>query len=105
MKYKKHPSILKIKEHLTLTTNFYFSKLPREVLSDHFDSLDPKMATLENDIPTKVLIDTKDIAIEYLSNIYHESIENQIFPNVLKIADVIPTHKQFERTNKTNYCP
>ena len=105
LKFKKHPSILKIKEHVTLTTDVYFPKPPREVLSDHLDSLDPKKATVENDIPTKILIDTKDIAIEYLSNIYHESIDNQIFPNILKIADVIPTHKQFEQTNITNYRP
>ena len=53
---------------------------------------------MENDIPTKILIDTKEIVIEHLSNIYYESILNQIFPNVLKIADIIPTHKKFEKT-------
>ena len=101
IKYKKHPSILKIKEHVTLTTNFYFSKPTSEFLSDHLE----RKPTVENDIPTKNLIDTKEIAIQYFSNIYHKSFVNQICPNIIKIADVIPTHKKFERTSKKNYHP
>ena len=60
---------------------------------------------MENDIPTNILIDTKEITSEYLTNIYHDSIENQIFPLSLKKADIIPLHKKFERTIAENYRP
>ena len=60
---------------------------------------------MENDIPTKILIDTKEITSEYLSKIYQESIENQIFPFSLKQAGIFPVHKQLERTTEKNYRP
>ena len=60
---------------------------------------------MENDIPTKILIETKDIVGEYLTNIYHKSIENQSFSLSLKKADVIPSRKQLDRTNVKNCRP
>ena len=54
---------------------------------------------MENDIPTKILIDTMEIANGYLTNIYHKCIHNQTFPLSLKNADVVPSHKQLERTS------
>ena len=57
---------------------------------------------MENDIPTKILLETKDIVGEYLTNIYHKSIENQSFPLSLKKADVIPSHKQLDSAKNSN---
>ena len=48
---------------------------------------------MENDIPTKILIDTKEIANKFLTNI----IDNQTFALSLKKADMIPSHKQLEK--------
>ena len=41
-KYKKHPSILKIKEHIKVTEKFTFSKPTPKELDVHLISLDPK---------------------------------------------------------------
>ena len=71
----------------------------------HLISLDPKKTAVENDIPTKNLIDTKEIANEFLTNIYHKCIDNQIFPLSLKKADVIPSHKQLEKSSVKNDRP
>ena len=60
---------------------------------------------MENDIPTKILIDTKEIANEFLINIYHKCIDHRIFPLSLKKADVIHSHKQLERTSVKHYRP
>ena len=60
---------------------------------------------MENDIPTKILIDTKEIANGYLTNIYHKCIDNQTSPLSLKETDVIPSHKQLERTSVKNFRP
>ena len=60
---------------------------------------------MENGIPTKLLIETNEISSKYLSEIYHRSVENQTFPNILKQADVIPIHKKDERTKIENYRP
>ena len=71
----------------------------------HLISLDPKKTAVENDIPTKILIDTKEIANEFLTNTYHKCIDNQTFPLSLKKADVIPSHKQLVKTSVKNYRP
>ena len=104
-KYENHPSILKIKEHVKVIEKFTFSKPIPNDLDEHIKSLDPKKTTVENDIPTKILIDTKEIANGYLTNIYHKCIENQTFPLSLKKAYVIHSHKQLERTSAKNYRP
>ena len=44
---------------------------------------------MENDIPTKILVETEDIVGECLTNIYHKSIENQSFPPSLKIGQML----------------
>ena len=60
---------------------------------------------MENDIPTKILIASLAISKKYLTIIYNDSIENQIFPEALQQADVMPTHKKEERTKKENSRP
>ena len=104
-RYKNHPSILKIKENVKIQEKCSFSKPTVESVEKTLLSLDTKKATIENDIPIKVLVGTKDLTMGYITGIYHHSIENQKFPVSLKKADVIPSHKQFEKTDKANYRP
>ena len=104
-KYSKHPSIIKIKEYVTIEEKFSFSPTTSDEFRNHIETLDPKKATVQNDIPTKVLNITKEITSDYLSIIYNVSKQDQIFPDSLKLADVAPIHKKDERTNKENYRP
>ena len=83
-KYKNHPSILKIKEHIKVTEKITFSKPTPNDLDVHLISLNPKKTPVENDIPTKILINTKENANEFLTNIYHKCIDNQTFLLSLK---------------------
>ena len=41
----------------------------------------------------------------FLTKIYNDSKDGQIFPGNLKNADVITIHEKEERTSKENYCP
>ena len=63
-RYKNHPSIPKIKENVKIQEKFTLL------------SLDTKKATIENDIPIKFLVGTKDLTMGYITGIYHHSIEN-----------------------------
>ena len=67
--------------------------------------LNPKKATVENDIPPKVLIETNEIVSIYLTKICNDSKTDQIFPTILKKADVLPIYKKEEKTIKENYRP
>ena len=104
-KYVNHPSILKIKEYINVKETFTFSKTTYNELQNKLLKLDPNKASVDNDIPTKILIASHMISKKYLTIIYNDSIENQIFPESLKQADVMPTHKKDERTKKENYRP
>ena len=104
-KYKSHPSILKIKENVKLDTKFKFSDITKDEMYSEIKALDIKKASMENDIPAKILIGTNDIISGYLSNIYNNSKNSQHYPCSMKKADVTPIHKDKERTIRKNYRP
>ena len=64
-----------------------------------------KKAAVENDISAKNLMETNEISSIFLTKIYNDSKDDQIFPGTLKNADVIPIHKKDERTSKEKYRP
>ena len=103
--YSKHPSILKIKGYVTIQETFSFRNITSHDLENEIKSLDPKKATVKNDIPTKMLIETNDISSVFLTQIYNASKDDHTFPETLKNADVVPIHKKEERTKKENYRP
>ena len=61
--------------------------------------LNNKKPSMDGDIPTK------DIVSNYLGNSYNDSKNDQKYPMALKRANVIPVHKEDERTLMTNYRP
>ena len=93
-KYETHPSILKIKENVKVGNKFSFKEITANSFKEKIYKLDPKKASMENDIPTKILIRSGDIVCGHLTNIYNNSkIENE-YPYSLKVADVTPIHKK-----------
>ena len=103
--YENHPSILKIKENVNVENTFIFTDTNPNIIKDEISKLDPKKASVENDIPTKILIDSQDIVCEHLSNIYNNSKNDHKYPQKLKLADVVPIHKKEETTLLKNYRP
>ena len=84
---------------------FYLKKLKREDLEKEISNLDPNKAIPFNDIPINIIKGCNDIISPYLTNLLNGSIENNIFPDSLKLAEVTPTHKKKETTNINNYRP
>ena len=105
LKYKNHPSILKIKEKVKVETKFKFDDSTSNSFNNEICSLDPKKAGIENDLPAKVLIGSSDIVDEYLSSIYNNAKNKNTYPQQLKLADVTPIHKKDETTLMKNYRP
>ena len=101
--YNEHPSIMKIKENVIITEKCSFKKSTVREMHEKILTLDPTKASVENDIPTKILIESNDISDVYLTNIYNNSIDRQKFSDSLK--HVIPTHKKEEKSKKENYRP
>ena len=59
--------------------------------------LNTNKASIENDIPAKILIGSKDIVSPYLSNIYNDCKQENKYPQSLKAADVTPIHKKMKK--------
>ena len=49
----KHPSILKIKENVKVENKFKFTDTTPKDIKDEINKLNPRKASVENDIPKK----------------------------------------------------
>ena len=80
--YERHPSILKIRENVNdENEKVIFMDITPKVMKNKINKLDPKKASVENYIPTKILIVSQDILGGYLSHII-----------ILKIITNIPRY-------------
>ena len=96
-RYENHRSILKIKVHVKVKNKFKFKDSTHKAFETEINRLDTKKAGMENDIPTKVLIDTNIIVSPLLTSIYNNSKNATKYPINLKLADVTPIHKKMRR--------
>ena len=104
-KFQNHPSILKIKENVSLEVGFKFRDVTVEETFKKIISLDPSKACMKDDIPTKVLLGTGDIVSSSLTTIFNNGKNNGTYPGPLKTADVTPLPKGREKNDKKKYRP
>ena len=105
-KYECHPSILDIKEHVTLNSIFSFSEVNYEEMKKEVKNLNTKKSGTFMDISPKLLQETLYIIIEPLVNIWNvEILHNKKFPSKLKLADLTPIFKKLDTSLKENYRP
>ena len=104
-KFQNHPSILKIKENVSLEVGFKFRDVTVEETFKKIISLDPSKACMKDDIPTKVLLGTGDIVSSSLTNTFNDAKNVGIYPGILKTADVTPLPKCREKNDKKKYRP
>ena len=104
-KFKHHPSVLKIKKTVKIEERFHFTPIDESFINDKIGSLDKRKPTTYNNIPTRVLVENKDIISPIITKLYNESNCKANFPNSLKLADVTPAHKKDDRTKEDNYRP
>ena len=98
--FKNHKSVQRIKLanfHSYSTLNF--SNVTESEVRKEILDLSTKMATENGDIPAKILKKSVDIYIKEITFIINDCIENGIFPDDLKLADISPIFK------KENYRP
>ena len=103
--FSEHPSIIKIKEHITQTELFSFKLLNEIDIESEIKLLNSKKAPGVDGIPTRILKEAVDILKYPLAQLFNVSIENHFFPNDLKFANVTPIFKKDENINKENYRP
>ena len=86
LKFKEHPSAIKIREKLNVIEKFSFSKTKEEEIKAEIKRLDKNKPITFNNIPAKLLKQTDDICVPLLIEIYNDSKVNSNFPESLKMA-------------------
>ena len=105
VKYNRHPSILKIKEKRRELNILCLRHTKINEIIGTILSIDVNKASPKEGIPPKIIINNYDIFAPLLCNEFNSGIDNNKFPDTLKIAEIKPSFKQDDRQNKGNYRP
>ena len=101
-RFKLHPSIIAIKEK-SFKEIFDFTLLTTDEVLSEINKLDHTKST--TGISISLLKDNSDICAPILTNIFNSCINNGVFPDQLKLADITPIFKSVDSMAKKNYRP
>ena len=104
-KFKNHQSIIEILNHTHSNMYFSFETITTGYLASLIRKLDTSKSIQKDDIPTNILKENIDIVASILNENINYSFTSCIFPEELKIAEVIPIYKKDSKTDKSNYRP
>ena len=79
LKFKKHPSIIKIKEKMNTDDTFSFSNASLNNIKNKIGNLNINKPTTFNNIPAKILVDCKDIYSQFIFTFYNNCISESIY--------------------------
>ena len=99
-KYQNHPSIKVIRENIDTIKTFSFDLINPECISKIINNLDTSKAIQQGDIPAKVIKDKKDIFSYFISASFNNAVNEGLFPDERKHADIKPVYKQESRNEK-----
>ena len=104
-KFGNHPRVLQIKENIICTEKFSFAVATEKEIRTLIKELNISKPTTFNTIPAKVILESCNIFAPYIATSYKNCILNGKFPSRLKLVEITPVYKQFERILKDNYRP
>ena len=74
---------------MSINSEFSFSQVTLNEMMMEINNLDTKKSGTYMNIPTKIMKESKEVVAEPLMHIWNiEIIENEKFPNKLKLADI-----------------
>ena len=103
--YESRLSIEKIKKVIKTTEKFSFHNVKDDEVQKIIMNLDGSKATPVGDIPTDMLKQAIDIHLLIMTQIINMSIDNNCYPEDLKLAEVSPVFKKKDDLNKESYRP
>ena len=99
--FEVHPSVLRIKEHVTIDTEFSLSPVSLESVNKELKGLHTKKAFSIMNIPQKLSKESIGIIDKHIQGMWNnEILRNKKFPDKLKLADVTPIHKKLNSPKK-----
>ena len=84
---------------------FSFRNVTKEESSGVIKTLNCTKTTLSNDIPTRIIQQFSNIFTDFLPNNFNSFLENGMFRDELKFAEVVPVFKKNDKKDKSNDRP
>ena len=104
-KFAQHPSIQTIIARKENAEAFELNKISTDTMVKELAALNPAKA-ISGKIPIKALKLAMFECAETLTSIFNTYVvELSLFPDELKLAEIIPAHKKNSTTDKANYRP
>ena len=100
--YRYHPRIILIKEKVDNQNKFSFEQVSLCDIVQEIKNINPKKSSIIDSILLKVLKISSETTANVLQNLLNESLEIGIFPDNLKLADIILVFKKRDPLDKTN---
>ena len=69
------------------------------------ENLNDKKTVRSNDVESRFVKYSKSIISPIISNLFNLCVNKGVFPNCLKIAEIIPIYKKDDINKATNYRP
>ena len=91
--------------HHDVKETFVVLEAHKVEIENLIDELEINKVTGYDEISCKILKILKHCTSHHLCNLYNEALTKGIFPDVLKIAKIVPLFKKGDRTNPLNYRP
>ena len=88
-----------------IKNTIYFKPITESEVLKYINKLDPTKSTKSNCSPTKFIKLSAQIIAPTLTLIINDCIQNNIFPDRLKAAEVVPIYKKGNKTLPSNYRP
>ena len=85
--------------------SLFFTPSTRNEIQKLITELPPKHSSSPDNVSNVLLKELAPILSEPLSIIVNQSMQTGIFPDIMKMAEVVPLYKGKSRENETNYRP
>ena len=89
---------MKRKENVTLKEKFKFKDINSNEVNRKILELNPKKASIKNDIPPKIRIESNEIVSDYLAEIHNIAKNKNYISNSLKLGTITPIQKKAIKT-------
>ena len=100
-----HPSISAIQDNVNIESNFQFEPVSEDFIHKQIKSISVKKHTGIDTISPKLLRLAEPVILKPLTQLVNMSLQQSVFPDQLKAAQVVPLHKKNSILEKGNYRP
>ena len=102
---KTHPSINKIETNRTNKDKLFFKPINEDFVTKQINKLNIKKATGYDGISPKIIKFAQPVITNPIKVLINKSIDQSVFPEKLKAAQVFPLFKKNNSLDKSNYRP